>query len=177
MQPKLIGGNNKSFRHQFWLHRAAITVAPYERPLISAFNIALNWWAGLCTEKTSIPFPFTLNYIWSWGQFSFRFSEPKGFPFGSKSKGILSPRSYLIQFERKWNTSFLSVLIPEAIIVFWCKDNGKRFLAVFCWLNFYQALSHVRIYRPLPLPTRSGANFIQVLNRMKNDILQREGDI
>ena len=108
MQPKLIGGNNKSFRHQFWLHRAAITVAPYERPLISAFNIALNWWAGLCTEKTSIPFPFTLNYIWSWGQFSFRFSEPKGFPFGSKSKGKLSLRSYPIKCERKWKYSFLN---------------------------------------------------------------------
>ena len=35
--------------------------------------------------------------------------EPNGNPFGSKSKGKLSPRSYPIQFERKWNTSFLSV--------------------------------------------------------------------
>ena len=35
--------------------------------------------------------------------------EPDGFPFGSKSKGRLSPRSYPIQFERKWNTSFLNV--------------------------------------------------------------------
>ena len=35
--------------------------------------------------------------------------EPNGIPFGSKSKGKLSPRSYPIQFERKWNTSFLSV--------------------------------------------------------------------
>ena len=30
-------------------------------------------------------------------------------PFGSKSKGKLSPRSYPIQFERKWKYSFLSV--------------------------------------------------------------------
>ena len=34
--------------------------------------------------------------------------EPNGFPFDSKSKGKLSPRSYPIQFGRKWNTSFLS---------------------------------------------------------------------
>ena len=35
--------------------------------------------------------------------------EPNGIPFGSKLKGQLSPRSYLIQFERKWKYSFLSV--------------------------------------------------------------------
>ena len=34
--------------------------------------------------------------------------EPNGFPFGSKSKGKLSPRSYPIQCERKWKYSFLS---------------------------------------------------------------------
>ena len=34
--------------------------------------------------------------------------EPNGIPFGSKLKGKLSPRSYPIQFERKWNYSFLS---------------------------------------------------------------------
>ena len=40
---------------------------------------------------------------------SFTFdSEPNGIPFGSKSKGKLSPRSYPIQFERKWKYSFLS---------------------------------------------------------------------
>ena len=36
--------------------------------------------------------------------------ESKGNTFGSKLKGKLLPRSYPIQFERKWNTSFLSVL-------------------------------------------------------------------
>ena len=36
--------------------------------------------------------------------------EPNGFPLGSKSKGKLSPRSYPIQFERKWNASLLSVV-------------------------------------------------------------------
>ena len=35
--------------------------------------------------------------------------EPNGIPFGSKSDGILSPRSYPIQCERKWKYSFLSV--------------------------------------------------------------------
>ena len=34
--------------------------------------------------------------------------EQNGYPFGSKSKGKLSPGSYPIQFERKSNTSFLS---------------------------------------------------------------------
>ena len=37
--------------------------------------------------------------------------EPNGIPFGPKSKGNLSPRSYPIQFERKWNTSFQSAAI------------------------------------------------------------------
>ena len=34
--------------------------------------------------------------------------EPNGIPFGSKSKGILSPRSYPIQCEWKWKYIFLS---------------------------------------------------------------------
>ena len=40
----------------------------------------------------SFPFDFELN----------------GIPFGFKSKGKLSPRSYPIQCERKWKYSFLS---------------------------------------------------------------------
>ena len=39
--------------------------------------------------------------------FPFDFA-PNGYPFGSKSKGKLSPRSYPIQCERKWKHSFLS---------------------------------------------------------------------
>ena len=35
--------------------------------------------------------------------------DSNGFPFGSKSKGKMSPRSYPIQFERSWKYSFLSV--------------------------------------------------------------------
>ena len=61
------------------------------------------------TEKTIFPFPFTLNGIWSWWQFPFRFSEPNRIPFGSKLEGNLSPRSYPIQCERKWKCSCLSV--------------------------------------------------------------------
>ena len=38
--------------------------------------------------------------------------EPNGNPFGSKSKGKLSPRSYPIRFEMKWKYSFLS---PEPL--------------------------------------------------------------
>ena len=36
--------------------------------------------------------------------------EPNGSPFGSKSKGKLSPRSYPIHCQRKRKYSFLSVL-------------------------------------------------------------------
>ena len=39
--------------------------------------------------------------------------EPNRNPFGLKSKGKLSPRSYPIQFERKWITSFL-IVVNEA---------------------------------------------------------------
>ena len=39
--------------------------------------------------------------------------EPNGIPFGSKSYGKLSPRSYPIQFERKWNISFLSEMAHQ----------------------------------------------------------------
>ena len=59
-------------------------------------------WQSFYTGKTIFPFPFTLNGIWSLWQFSFRFSEPNGFPIGSKSKGKLSARSYPIEFESKW---------------------------------------------------------------------------
>ena len=58
-----------------------------------------------------IVFHFPSNWMRSDSGDSFPFDfEPNGFPFGSKSKGKLSPRSDLIQFERRWNTiSFLSV--------------------------------------------------------------------
>ena len=37
--------------------------------------------------------------------------EPNGNPFGSKLKVKLSPQSYPIQYERKWNISFIIVCI------------------------------------------------------------------
>ena len=37
--------------------------------------------------------------------------EPNGIPFGSKSKGELSPRPYPIQLERKWKYSFFNVRV------------------------------------------------------------------
>ena len=40
--------------------------------------------------------------------------EPNGIPFGSKSKRKLSPRSYPIQFERKWKYIFLSI-VPRSV--------------------------------------------------------------
>ena len=36
--------------------------------------------------------------------------QPNGIPSGSKSEGKRSPRSYSIQFERKWKYSFLSAV-------------------------------------------------------------------
>ena len=81
---------------------------PVSRTAISLIGDIFPVWLSFYTEKTMFPFPFTVNGIWSWWQFSFRFSEPNGIPFGSKSKGKLSPRSYPIQCERKWKSSFLS---------------------------------------------------------------------
>ena len=62
-------------------------------------------------------------------------SEPNGFPFGSKSKGKLSPRSYPIQCERKWKYSFLSV----SCLVITIKRIGWPRYAINCyrWL-FYK---------------------------------------
>ena len=54
-----------------------------------------------------IVFHFPSNWMRSDSGFPFDF-EPNGFPFGSKSKGKLSPRSCPIEFHRKWNVSFLS---------------------------------------------------------------------
>ena len=47
-------------------------------------------------------------------KFPFDFEE-NGIPFGSKSKGKLSPRSYPIQVERKWKHSFLSVCLDQCL--------------------------------------------------------------
>ena len=52
--------------------------------------------------------------------FTFDFIS-NGIPFGSKSKGKLSPRSYPIQCERKWKYNFLSVFT-----VLW-RGSQRRF--------------------------------------------------
>ena len=54
------------------------------------------------------------NYFLSLIIDSFPFDfEPNGIPVGSKWKGKLSPRSYIIQCERKWKYSFLNAYSRE----------------------------------------------------------------
>ena len=60
------------------------------------------------TDKTIFTFPFNLNGIWSWWQFSFRFRTKLNSIWFKKSKRKLSPRSYPIQLERKWKYIFLA---------------------------------------------------------------------
>ena len=64
-------------------------------------------------------------------------SDPNGIPFSSKSKRKLSPRPYTIQCERKWNTSFLSVLY--VILDFFCSEYWhppwNPFMAMLKWIR------------------------------------------
>ena len=64
------------------------------------------------TETLPIKFHFLSILIEydSGDSFPFDF-ETKIIPLGSKSKVKLSPRSYSIQFERKWKSIFLSEYI------------------------------------------------------------------
>ena len=58
-------------------------------------------------------FHFLSNWMGYGRGYSFLFDfEPNWIPFGSKSKGKLSPRSYPIQFERKWKYIFISEYFP-----------------------------------------------------------------
>ena len=52
-------------------------------------------------------------------------SEPNGFPFGSKPKGKLSPRSYPIQCERKWKFSSQCKRFGSNGNPFGSKSEGK----------------------------------------------------
>ena len=61
-------------------------------PLRKLYFHFLSHWMGY-DRGDSFPFDF----------------KPNGIPFGSKSKGKMSPRSYPIQYERKWKHSFLRV--------------------------------------------------------------------
>jgi len=75
--------------------------------------------------------------------FPFNF-EPNRIPFGSKSKGKLSPRSYPFQFERKLKHSFLSVptqtLTRTAIII--CGINRPLEIEVWHWAVLWHAPSY-----------------------------------
>ena len=63
------------------------------------------------TALRKLAFHFLSNWMgYDRGKSSTFYFEPNGNPFGSKSKGKLFPWSYPIQFERKWNTSFLSAV-------------------------------------------------------------------
>ena len=53
--------------------------------------------------------------------------ETNGIPFGSKSKGKLSPRSYPIQFVRKWKYSFLSAVTVPMVTLQSRKSSGTFF--------------------------------------------------
>ena len=85
--------------------------------------------------------------------FTFDF-EPKGNPFISKSKGKLSPRSYPIQFERKWKHSFLSVLRIN-VYHFLCilvrmhsqfLRKSAEILSVFVWTAKKRLYTNIYIY-------------------------------
>ena len=66
--------------------------------------------ARLCFTLRKTDFPFLSHWIRYNGDDSFPSdSEPNGIQFDSKSKGKTSSQSYPIQFERKWESSFLSV--------------------------------------------------------------------
>jgi len=69
---------------------------------------------SFCTSLGKLVFYFLSNWMGCDCGDSFPFDfEPNGFPFHSKSKGKLSPRSYPIQFETKWNTSFQSIQLSD----------------------------------------------------------------
>ena len=104
------------------------------------------------TEKTSIPFSFILNGIWSWfDSFLFQFSEANGILFGSKSKRKLSPRPYPIQCERKWNNSFISVLAKCLQTLY---DGPLKPLntTVLWWYEGFQRINWTRMMADRGLP-------------------------
>ena len=67
-----------------------------------------------CTTLRKLNLHFLSHWMGYHRSDSFPFDfEPNVIPFGSKSKGKLSPRSYLIQCERKWKFNFLSAVQSE----------------------------------------------------------------
>ena len=83
---------SESIRKQFCLIRQEW------RKFVCVMNRPLKHTNRPYTGKTSIPFPFTLNGIWSWGEISFRFwTNCSSIWF--KTKGKLSTRSYPINWK------------------------------------------------------------------------------
>ena len=94
------------------------------------FTILSPMWS-YCTNAhvtlTKLYFHF-LSYWMGYDRgdsFPFNF-EPNRIPFGWKSKGKLSPRSYPIQCERKWNTSFLSVRGTSVMTIACQERSGPK---------------------------------------------------
>ena len=85
------------------------------------------YWRSSFSYTQKLLFYFLSNWMGYGRGDSFPFDfEPNGFPFCSKSKGKLSPRSYPIQCERNWKYSFVSVWFPlphtkAYWFVAWCK--------------------------------------------------------
>ena len=50
--------------------------------------------------------------------------EPNGNPFGSKSKGKLSPQPYRIRFERNWKYSLLTADYSFRFLVLEVRTSG-----------------------------------------------------
>ena len=95
------------------------------------------------------PFSFTLDGIWSWWRFSFRFWTQNSIWF-RKLKWKLSPRSHPIQCDRKWKLGFL--IVPKttagamaapfrrslkhlSVILPWC---SRAFSGVLTWTQWYR---------------------------------------
>ena len=97
----------KHFRifHVFFIHKRK---CEFDSCQFIFYSCPKSFSLAYYTEKTIFTFLFILNGIWSWWQFSFQFLT-KWNSIWFKSKGKLSPRSYHIQYERKWKYSFLSV--------------------------------------------------------------------
>ena len=82
-----------------------------------------RWGDGFLYEWSALR-KLVFDFLSNWMRYdrgdSFPFnSEPNGNPFGSKSKGKLSPRSYLIRCERKWKYWFLSVPYHDRLRYFY----------------------------------------------------------
>ena len=72
--------------------------------------------------------------------------KPNGIPFGSSSKGKLSPPSYPIQCERQWKYSFLSVLF---VIFYPVSTTFPLYIYIYiytCIVFSVQAVYAVKLY-------------------------------